>query len=113
MLKQQAMGHVTPPPPPPLLNRVLKRKHSALVALCSSHAWAFRSAAVSLSTGPQWVAGFRVKEQVGEENSFQRSVPSPLIPTSYRWETTVALLSQYGDIKAIYLASLLYGDSSE
>lgn len=108
MLKQQAEGQVTPAP-----QLCFKRERSALVALCSLHTWAFRSAAVSLSTGPRWVAGFRGKEQVGEEDAFQRSASSPFIPTSYRWETTVAPLSQYGDIKAICLAALLYGDSSE
>lgn len=83
----------------------MKRENSALASLCSSSIRGLFPL-VLLVHCPQGLNGsqaFGVERTGGCHTAFQRS---SVIPLSHQWETTVAQLSQYRDIKAIHLDGL-------
>ena len=86
----------------------MKRENSALASFCSPSLQGLLPL-VLLLLCPQGLNGsqaFGVERTGGCHTAFQRSVPSSVRPLSHQWETTVAPLSQYRDIKAIHLDAL-------
>lgn len=93
----------------------MKRENSALASLCSAKIHGLFPL-VLLVHCPQGLNGsqaFGVKRTGSCHTAFQRLMSTSAIPLSHQWETTVALLSQYKDIKAIYLDGLPLRDSLE
>ncbi len=63
-------------------------------------------AAGSLSPGSQRVTASGVERTGGCRAALKRSVSTSVVLLSHQWETTVAPLSQYRDIKAIHLDAM-------
>lgn len=86
----------------------MRGENSALASLCPSNIHGLFPL-VLLVHCPQGLNGSQAfgVERTGDcHTAFQRSVSTSVMPQGHQWETTVAVLSQYRDIKAIYLDAL-------